>query len=194
MNPNNVLNQDNQSNPSNLHSHNDNSMNHSQNTNSMNHSMNSQTIVQNNNIHINPFGQEDISFITKEMKKNILSKMYLALPELVRTIHNKDFNRNVLYKNVKKKVMGYLDSNNNLRLDTYDNIIEKVIEKNIDRLDSIYQEVGEEVEGVNKERLKIMIEKSNDRELNGKYKKDLNFYFEENSIKNRKLLKQVIEY
>ena len=149
-------------------------------------SINNQTIT--NNININPLGKEDISFLTKEMKIGILDKMYLALPELVKLIHNKECNRNVYYKNIKDNIMAFVDDNQCIRLDNNKNVIERIIDGNIDRLDDIYQEVGDNV-NVNKDRLKKMIKLSNDRELNNKYIDDLNFYFQENSSKNKKSLK-----
>ena len=151
-------------------------------------SINNQTITNNQFININPLGKEDISFLTNEMKIGILDKMYLALPELVKTIHNKECNRNVYYKNIKDNIMAFVDDNQCIRLDNNKNVIERIIDGNIDRLDDIYQEVGDNV-NVNKDRLKKMIQLNNDRELNQKYLADLNYYFQENSNKNKKLLK-----
>ena len=89
---------------------NNNTMNNSNNT-----TINNVTIENKVTFKINPLGQEDLSFLTKEDKLNILERMYNGVPELIKKIHSHPENRNLL-PNVNKNVVAYLNKDNELNM------------------------------------------------------------------------------
>ena len=72
------------------------------------------TNIENINININPLGQEDLTALTKEEKLKILNRVYNAVPELIKTIHNKPNNRNFYLSNRNKNIVGFVNKQNEL--------------------------------------------------------------------------------
>ena len=66
------------------------------------------TNIQNNNIIINSYGKEDLSYITDAFKTEMLKIPYGAIPEMVKAIHfndDKPENKNIMYPNVNKNIL-----------------------------------------------------------------------------------------
>ena len=66
------------------------------------------TNIQNNNICINSYGDEDLSHITEAFKTQLLSGPYVAIPKMIEAIHfnnDKPENKNILMPNVNKNVL-----------------------------------------------------------------------------------------
>jgi len=66
------------------------------------------TNIQNNNITINSYGKEDLSYITNHFKTKMLKIPYGAIPEMVKAIHfndDKPENKNIMYPNVNKNIL-----------------------------------------------------------------------------------------
>lgn len=58
-----------------------------------------------NNIQLNNYGKEDISYITDSMKSNLLKGPYNMIPKLIEHVHfnnNKPENQNILFPNKKE--------------------------------------------------------------------------------------------
>lgn len=67
------------------------------------------------NIPINPFGKEDISFLTNELMKNILKNPDYGIPRLIRLIHfnpSVPQNHNVRLKNKKEPYLNVFNGQN----------------------------------------------------------------------------------
>ena len=161
-------------------------INHTNNTNHINN-INNGTINNNNiTIKINPFGQEDISFISKKDKLNLLQKKYMGVPELIKLIHDNPSNHNFFMPNVNKKIMAYLNKDNKLEYDNYNEICDQIIEDNIQRLDLFYNELEEELTSSIKTRLKQIIEDNNSGNINTKYMNDIKYYLINITKRNKK--------
>lgn len=149
--------------------------------------------IQNNIININPLGQEDISFITEEIRLKILENLYMAVPELIKVVHDRDCNRNFFIKNINKQIMGYVDKDLKIKYDDYKTVIEKIIDNNIDRLHLFYIDLKNKIKPNYQEKLNKVIKLSNDRELNDKYNSNIKYYVLDNSHKNKRLIKDIVE-
>ena len=113
--------------------------NNNTNINGSNNSINSNNNVHNNvnnniqnniTIKINPFGQENTDFLTKEEKLKIINKCYMSVPALIETIHNHPENRNFYISNKKNGVMAILNKDNQTEFNDYEEICNQLIEKN----------------------------------------------------------------
>ena len=61
-----------------------------------------------NNIKINSYGKEDLSYISDEFKTSLLSVPYNAINKMIEVIHfndKKPENKNIIYPNVNKNIM-----------------------------------------------------------------------------------------
>ena len=181
--------------------HNNTNNNINNNNNSINNSNNTinniQQInnIQNNNItlKINPFGKEDISFLTTEDKMNLLMKRYMGVPELIKMIHDIPSNHNIYQPNINKKTLAVLNDNNELEFNDYKNICEKLIEDNIQRLDDFFNELEEDINSTIKNRLKRVIEDNNNGSLNDKYIEDIKYHIINISKRNKKELNEYLD-
>jgi hypothetical protein len=147
-----------------------------------------------NQININPLGKEDISFITEDIKMSILENIYMAVPELIKTVHNQDCNRNFFIKNMNKQIMGYIDSDNKIKFDDYKNVLEKIVDNNIDRVNDFYIDLHDQIKETCQMKIQKMIESSNCGDLNDKYIENIKYYVLDNTNRNRQMIKDVIEH
>jgi len=147
-------------------------INTNSNNNTTNNQINNNTINNNitNNvtIKINPLGQENTDFLEKEEIITIINRCYMAIPDLIMKIHNRKENMNFFIPNFNKKTMAYLDNNNEIKYNDYNEICEKIINKNIKRLGTYFKEHKQELESHIKNRMKKVIRDNNDKELNNK--------------------------
>ena len=150
--------------------------------------------VQNNiTIKINPFGQENTDFLTKEEKLKIINKCYMSVPALIETIHNHPENRNFYISNKKNGVMAILNDNNETEFNDYEEICSQLIEKNMDRLDDYFSEFENELKESVKSRLQKVINFNEDDTLNDKYMTDIKFYLMNISRRNKKEINDFID-
>ena len=141
------------------------------------------TINNNNNgtinnvtININPLGQEDISFLTEEDKLNILAKRFMGVPELIKLIHNNPNNKNYYMPNVNKRIIAYLNKDNELEYDDYDIIIRKLIDDNKDRFDEFFYELRDKINSKIIDKVSdVVLEHDNNENINDKYSKDIKY-------------------
>lgn len=148
------------------------------NNNSINTTNNTNNGTINNNITvINPFGQEDLSFLTNEDKKEILMKRFMGVPELIKRVHSHPSNKNFYLPNVNKKVMAFLNNDNKIEYDGYSDICNQIIDNNIDRFDDIFTEIGSKFSKSIKNKIQEVIEENNKNEdINSKYTEDIKYY------------------
>ena len=172
------------------------------NINGSNNSINSNNNIHNNvnhnvqnniTIKINPFGQENTDFLTKEEKLKIINKCYMSVPALIETIHNHPENRNFYISNKKNGVMAILNDNNETEFNDYDEICNQLIEKNMDRLDDYFSEFENELKESVKSRLQKVINFNEDDTLNDKYMTDIKYYLMNISKRNKKEINEFID-
>lgn len=156
---------------------------------------NNTTNITNNNIivKINPFGQENTEFLKKEEIINIINRCYMAIPDLIKRIHNRPENRNFFIPNFNKKIMVYLNKKNELMYDDYSKVCEFLINKNILRLDKYFRKFENELKESIKNRMSKVVRENDNEELNEKYIEDIKFYLMSITKKNKKDLNDLID-
>ena len=145
------------------------------------------------NIKINPFGKENISFLTKEDKLRILERVYNGVPELIKTIHSHPENRNIFLPNVNKNVIAYLNDKNEIQYENKTDICQQLIDDNIERIDEFFNEFKNEIKSTMKERIGKMIDKSQEDINQEKYIKDINLFLMNISKKHRNDLNKYLD-
>jgi hypothetical protein len=143
-------------------------------------------IINNINFKINPLGQEDLSFLTKEEKLRILHRKYMGVPELIKTIHDNPVNHNIFIPNINKSILAYVNKDNKVEYDNYDDICEQIIENNIQRFDKFFNELEKDLNATIKIRLKKVMEENNGGDFNDKYMSDIKYYLINITKQNKK--------
>lgn len=188
--------------PENNNNTSDNSVNNSRttnitNNNTMNNSnnttINNVTIENKVTLKINPLGQEDLSFLTREDKLKILERMYNGVPELIKKIHSHPENRNLFLPNVNKNVVAYLNKDNELQYDVKDDVCQQIIDDNIDRLDDIFNEFKSDIKHTMKDRIEKIVDRNQSHTNHDKYFKEVNLFLLNISKQNRKDLNKYLD-
>jgi hypothetical protein len=185
-NPNTSVNSGN--NPGTTNITNNNTMNNSNNT-----TINNVTIENKVTLKINPLGQEDLSFLTKDDKLKILERMYNGVPELIKKIHSHPENRNLFLPNVNKNVVAYLNKDNELQYDKKDDVCQQIIDDNIDRLDDIFNEFKSDIKHTMKDRIEKIVDKNQTNTNHDKYFNEVNMFLLNISKQNRKDLNKYLD-
>jgi hypothetical protein len=154
---------------------------------------NSNTTINTLSIKLNPFGEENISFLTKQDKLKILQKRYMAVPELIKIIHKHPENQNFFIHNINKDIMGFLNKDNMIEYDNYNNLCNKIVDKNIQRFDDLFNELENSINTKIKTRLKTVLEESNDGIINDKYIQDIKFHLLTISKKHKKEINNYLD-
>jgi hypothetical protein len=169
-----------------------NSNNITNNTNNNSHNNTTNNIQQNNNItiKINPLGKEDLSFLTEKDKLEILMKQFMGVPELIKRIHDNPVNNNFYLPNVNKKIMAYLNKENKLEYDHYNDICSKIIDENKDRFDDLFHEFKNKVNSRIRDKIRdVVLEHDTNMKINEKYTEDIRF----NIMSSSKEIKEKID-
>jgi len=159
----------------------------------INNTQNITNITNKIELKINPMGKEDLSFMTKEDKLRIIGRMYNGITELVKTIHNYPENRNFYLPNTNKNVIAYLNGDNEIEYNDYNEMCEKILQDNMERLDELMTELETEVNGSIRKRLEKVFKKVDNGELDKKYLKDIKLYVLNNSKRNKDEINQYID-
>jgi hypothetical protein len=104
----------------------------------------SSTIHINNNIQINPFGKENVTYIKDEQMKNAIKVPHFGLPNLIRLIHfNREHpeNMNIKQKNKKKPMIEVFNGEEWVTMDKQDTIHSIVATKK-EMMDNYFEENG----------------------------------------------------
>ena len=175
-----------------INSNNSNSNNTTNNTTTTNSHNN---ITNNNNItiKINPLGKENTDFLKNSDILNIINRCYMAIPDLIMKIHDRAENKNFFIPNVNRKDMAYLGENNEIEYNDYNEICEKIISDNIQRLDTYYYKFEKKLSKHIKKRMKSVMRENENEELNEKYMKNIKYYLINVSKKNKIALTKFIE-
>lgn len=171
----------------NVNSHNTNTTNNSHNN------INSHNVTNNNiTVKINPLGEEKTDFLKKKDIIKIINRCYVAIPDLIKTIHNRPENRNFYIPNFNKKIMAYLNNDNDIVYNEYKTVCEKIINKNISRLDNYFKGYETDLKDYIIKRMKKVIKENDDDELNDKYIDNIKFYLMNKSKKHKSELNDYI--
>lgn len=146
------------------------------------------------NITINTFGNEDLVKLTQKEILKIINKCYMALPSMVKKIHiDIPENRNVYIPN-KKEPYALVYDNQDWKLINIDNIIDKMISNNTDRLIDFIEIYKDQIPKKRYNRLTIMLSDGENGKLNTKYANDIKLilsshkklikdYYQKNGVK-----------
>ena len=96
-----------------------------------------------NNIQLNNYGKEDISYITDTMKSNLLKGPYNMIPKLIEHVHfndNKPENQNILFPNKKENKIKIFKDNKWVYKDKQE-VIDDLIDGKYFILDCHYENV-----------------------------------------------------
>lgn len=93
-----------------------------------------------NNIIIMPFGCEDLSMLTDDKRKYIISRGLSAYSILLDEVYKHPQNHNVHLYDKRNKLVKYLDSNNNIKVVKFKDAIEDIVYTNLDRIDDFLEE------------------------------------------------------
>lgn len=109
-------------------------------TNITNNNNNINLTQNNNNFYIMPFGNEDLSMITEDMQKYIISRGFSAYSILLDELYKYPQNNNVHFYDKRNKLVKYIDSNNNIKVIKFKDAIEDIVYTNLDRIDEFLDE------------------------------------------------------
>jgi len=152
--------------------------------NILNHNVN-QTVNNTIEVKINPIGKEDTSFLTKKDKLRILGRIYNSIPELIKTIHDNPVNRNFFLPNTNKNIVACINNANKIEYSDYNQMCQKILQDNVDRLDELFNELEAEVNESIKSRLGRVLQKVENGELDKKYLRDIKLYIFNASKRNK---------
>jgi hypothetical protein len=160
--------------------------------NTVNNNIN-QTINNTFEVKINPVGKEDTSFLTKQDKLRILGRIYNSIPELIKTIHDNPVNRNFFLPNTNKNIVACLNNSNQIEYNDYNQMCQKILQDNVDRLDELFNELETDVNESIKCRLGSVLQKVEKGELDKKYLKDIKLYIFNASKRNKEDITNYID-
>ena len=162
--------------------------------NIVNNNSNNNNITNNNiTVKINAFGEENTDFLTKKDKLKLINRCYMSVPELIKKIHDRPENRNLYMPNLNKNLLVYLNKKNELEYNNYDEVCERLISKNILRIDDYFAEFENELKKSVKARMIKVLTSSNNGEQDEKYMEDIKYYLMTISKKNKKDLNSFID-
>jgi len=150
-------------------------------------------IINNFNVKLSIFGNENTDFLTKKDKLTVVNRCYMGVPALIQKIHSHPENRNFFISNIRNGIMGTLNKNYELEYQDYQEICDKLIEKNMDRLDDYFNEFQDELKESVKQRMKTVISLNQQGKLTDKYIEDIKFYLMNISKKNKKDIHHFID-
>lgn len=101
-------------------------------------------------IKINPFGCEDISNMSEAEKLEILKSGAFAFKNLLKYTYSLPENQNVFLLNKRDKTVQFLNSLLQIETGDMDEILADMVLNNINRLDEMYDDVGDKLDRVAK--------------------------------------------
>ena len=161
------------------------------NINNIDNSTNTTNIQINNHYHINPLGQEDISFITSNDKLKLLSSKYDGVIELTKLIHSKPENMNFYKPNKKDNVLAYINREGKLQHGNYEIICNDIINNNMTRFDDIYNDVGDKLNKKVKNQVDKVIKDNNKLDTLDRYKNQFDLYVLDSNKKHKRKIQNV---
>ena len=142
------------------------------------------------NITINDYGNEDISGVSDGEWKEIMKKLYYALPDLVRKVHfDIETNRNVYVPNIREKYAMVWKNNQWEMMDIKD-VLDDLLINNTDRIYDFLEDNIEMLGDNLHSKMNDIVEKiSNNKKLQKKYQDQIKMIL----INNRNIVKKTFE-
>ena len=142
------------------------------------------------NITINEYGKEDVSSVSQSEWKQIVKKLYCALPDLVKKVHfDIETNRNVYVPNIREK-HAMVWKNNKWELMDISEVLDDLLVNNTDRIYEFLEENEGFIGGSLHAKMSNLIEKINNNEkLQKKYQDQIKLML----INNRSVVKKSYE-
>lgn len=122
------------------------------------HNIITNNITQNNNTIINninqtnnifvltPFGKEDLSMLTDDIKKHIITRGTNAFGILLDEIYKHPQNNNIYLYDKRNGLVKYVDTNKNIKITKLKHAISELVDINFDRLDDYMDDYYDEIE------------------------------------------------
>lgn len=127
-----------------------------------------------NNIKLQPFGKEDLSYITEEVYKKILSKGFQSVPLMVETVHYNEKNpqnHNIYISNIKDPYVLYFDGDK-WKIGDRKNVIDDIFDRNKYILENKYDDICDQIKSNFRERFNRFLDNS-DPEVEKNIKNDI---------------------
>jgi hypothetical protein len=96
--------------------------------------------IQNNIINVYPFGNEDLSMLTDEVKISIYKRGFTAYENLLNEIYKHDQNKNIFIANQRAGIVKFINENKELEIGYIKDAIEKIYDTKKDILLQIIDE------------------------------------------------------
>ena len=123
-------------------------------------------ITQNNNIVLNCYGNEDLSYITDQFKTQLLKIPYGMIPKMIEAVHfNKQHpqNTNIVLPNKKEPYVKVYSDQKWIYKDKKETV-KDLVDKNYHILDSFYEETGKDILEKNQNTRYIKFQEKMDQE------------------------------
>jgi len=154
------------------------------NTNNTNNTNNIQ--VNNNYININPLGQEDISFLTKNQMVSLINERYNAFNAIQRALGDNPSNINYFQKD--NKHIKYVNEEHQLVHGHLKDIMNQQVCYGIDKIIDMYELVKDKLTRKQRKHYEKMINESLNGDINKKYSEELGLIMLDNRDTNKKFL------
>ncbi len=163
-----------------------NNITHHNNYNNHSIQINNDNRVVNQHIHINPFGQEDLSYLTDHDKTSILSKRFLGFSALMTKVYERPENRNFFKPNMNKNIVAYISKDGKLR-HTKDYILQNnILSDNMARFEDFYESHGRKLKPNIQKQVQRVINEYNDGSLRKQYLEQVELLILDNNKHNKK--------
>lgn len=97
-------------------------------------------IIQNNTINIMPFGKEDLSTLTEEVRKAIYCRGFSSFEELINEIYKNGTNINIYISNKREGTVKFINDKMEIEVGDLHDAVEKIVESKKDILEDILDE------------------------------------------------------
>lgn len=97
-------------------------------------------IVQNNTINIMPFGKEDMSTLTEEVRKAIYCRGFSSFEELINELYKNVNNINIYISNKRDGTVKFINDKMEIEIGDIHDAVEKIVESKKDILEDILDE------------------------------------------------------
>lgn len=97
-------------------------------------------IVQNNTINIMPFGKEDLSTLTEEVRKAIYCRGFSSFEELINELYKNVNNINIYISNKRDGTVKFINDKMEIEIGDIHDAVEKIVESKKDILEDILDE------------------------------------------------------
>ena len=148
--------------------------------------INNDNRVVNQHIHINPHGQEDLSYLTDHDKTSILSKRFLGFSALMTKVYERPENRNFFKPNMNKNIVAYISKDGKLK-HTKDYILQNnILSDNMARFEDFYESHGRKLKPNIQKQVQRVINEYNDGSLRKQYLEQVELLMLDNNKNNKK--------